>query len=116
MTRRRAGRYPCPVTFVTAGFRLGFYRTRAACLRRRVIFPVSHTRLVEPKRATGVLLSECKSEGGVMRNFSRGIWTWAALYVAFGLIGIFLLTGQSTIVTSSEGYGIAAIASPAPLR
>jgi hypothetical protein len=77
---------------------------------------VSHTRLVEPKRATGVLLSECKSEGGVMRNFSRGIWTWAALYVAFGLIGIFLLTGQSTIVTSSEGYGIAAIASPAPLR
>jgi hypothetical protein len=82
----------------------------------RVSFPVSHTRLVEPKRATGVLLSECKSEGGLMRNFSRGIWTWAALYVAFGLIGIFLLTGQSTIVTSSEGYGIAAIASPAPLR
>jgi hypothetical protein len=69
---------------------------------------------VEPKRATGVLLSECKSEGGVMRNFSRGIWTWAALYVAFGLIGIFLLTGPSAMVTSS--YGIAAIASPAPLR
>jgi hypothetical protein len=55
-------------------------------------------------------------EGGVMRNFSRGIWTCAALYVAIGLIGIFLLTGQSTIVTSSEGYGIAAIASPASLR
>jgi hypothetical protein len=114
MTRRQAGRYPCPVTFVTAGFRLGFYRTRACDAES--FSRGSHKRLVEPKRATGVLLSDCKSEGGVMRNFSRGIWTWAALYVAFGLIGIFLLTGQSTIVTSSEGYGIATIASPAPLR
>lgn len=51
-----------------------------------------------------------------MRNFARGIWTCAALYVAIGLIGIFLLTGQSTIVTSSEGYGVVAIAAPAVIR
>jgi hypothetical protein len=45
-----------------------------------------------------------------MRNFSRGIWTCAALYVAIGLIGIFLLSGQSGLTTSSDGYGIVAIA------
>jgi hypothetical protein len=91
---------------------------------------------VEPRRAIGVLPSDCKLEGGAMRNFSRGMWTcgmwtcgmwtcgmwtcgmWtcAALYVAIGLIGIFFLTGEPSIATSSEGYGIAAIASPAPLR
>jgi hypothetical protein len=71
---------------------------------------------VEPKRATGVLSSDCKSEGGAMRKFSRGIWTCAALYVAIGLIGIFFLTGGPSIATSSEGYGIAATASPPPLR
>jgi hypothetical protein len=51
-----------------------------------------------------------------MRNFSRGIWTCAALYVALGLIGIFFLTSEPGIATSSEGYGIAATASPTPLR
>jgi len=51
-----------------------------------------------------------------MRNFLRGIWTCAALYVAIGLIGIFLLTGQGGIATSSDGYGVAAIAAPASLR
>jgi hypothetical protein len=44
------------------------------------------------------------------------MWTCAALYVAIGLIGIFFLTGEPSIATSSEGYGIAATASPAPLR
>ena len=51
-----------------------------------------------------------------MRKFSRGIWTCAALYVALGLIGIFFLTSEPGIATSSEGYGIPATASPAPLR
>jgi hypothetical protein len=51
-----------------------------------------------------------------MRNFSRGIWTCAALYAALGLIGILLLTSEPGIATSSEGYGIAAAVSPAPLR
>jgi hypothetical protein len=55
-------------------------------------------------------------EGGAMLNFSRGIWTCAALYVALGLIGILLLTSEPGIATSSEGYGIAATASPTPLR
>ena len=49
-----------------------------------------------------------------MRNFSRGIWTCAALYIAIGLIGIFLLAGEPGI--PSDGYGIAAIAAPAALR
>ena len=51
-----------------------------------------------------------------MRNFSPGIWTCAALYAAIGLIGVFFLMSESGIATSSEGYGIAAIAAPAPLR
>jgi hypothetical protein len=68
------------------------------------------------KRAIGVLPSEWKSEGGAMRIFSRGIWTCAALYVAIGLIGIFLLAGEPGIATSSDGYGIAAIAASATLR
>jgi hypothetical protein len=79
-------------------------------------FPAPHNRIVEPKRATGVLSSNCKSKGGAMRDFSRGIWTCAALYVALGLIGIFFLTGEPGIATSSEGYGIAVTASPTPLR
>jgi hypothetical protein len=45
-----------------------------------------------------------------MRNFSRSIWACGALYVAIGLIGIFFLSGQSGHTTSSDGYGIAAIA------
>jgi hypothetical protein len=68
------------------------------------------------KRAIGVLSSDSKSESGAMGNFSRGIWTCAALYVAIGLIGIFFLAGQAGIATSSDGYGIAAIAAPAALR
>jgi hypothetical protein len=51
-----------------------------------------------------------------MRNFSRGIWTCAALYVAVGLIGIFFLASEPSVATSSEGYGIAAIAAPASPR
>ena len=104
------------LTFVTAGFRPGFYRTLRRAHNTEAFSRSRIQDLWNPNARPAFLLSECKLEGGVMRNFSRGIWTWAALYVAFGLIGIFLLTGQSTIVTSSEGYGIAAIASPAPLR
>ena len=51
-----------------------------------------------------------------MRKFSRGIWTCAALYIVLGLIGIFFLTGDPSIATSSEGYRIAATASPTPPR
>jgi hypothetical protein len=51
-----------------------------------------------------------------MRNFSPGLWTCAALYVAIGLIGIFFLTSGPGITASSEGYGTAAIAAPAVLR
>jgi hypothetical protein len=65
------------------------------------------------KRAIGVLSNDCKLEGGAMRKFSRGIWTCVAFYVAIGLIGIFFLAGDTGIVTSSDGYGIAAIAAPA---
>jgi len=68
------------------------------------------------ERANGVLSTDRKLEGDAMRNFSRGIWTCAALYVAIGLIGIFLLAGQPGIATSSDGYGIAVIAAPAALR
>jgi hypothetical protein len=82
----------------------------------RIIFAAPHNRVVEPKGAIGVLPCNCKSEGGAMRKFSRGIWTCAALYVALGLIGIFFLTSEPSVATSSEGYGIAATASPAPLR
>jgi hypothetical protein len=71
--------------------------------------------LWEPKSAPGVLPSTGKLENGAMRNFSRGIWTCVALYVAIGLIGIFFLTSDPGIATSSEGYGTAA-ASPPPLR
>jgi len=53
---------------------------------------------------------------GAMRNFSPGIWTCAALYAAIGLIGIFLLASGPGVATSSEGYGIAAVAAPASLR
>ena len=49
-----------------------------------------------------------------MRNFSSGIWTCAVLYVAIGLIGIFFLAGEAGVAVSSEGYGIGAVASPAP--
>jgi len=51
-----------------------------------------------------------------MQNLSRGIWTCAALYVAIGLIGIFFLTGQPRVATSSEGYGVAALAAPGALQ
>jgi len=44
------------------------------------------------------------------------IWTCAALYAAIGLVGVFFLMSEPGIATSSEGYGIAAIAAPASLR
>ena len=47
-----------------------------------------------------------------MHNLSRGIWTCAALYVAIGLIGLLFLTSEPSVATSSEGYGVAAIAAP----
>jgi hypothetical protein len=55
-------------------------------------------------------------EDGAMGDFSRGIWTCAALYLAIGLIGIFFLMSESGIATSTEGYGIAAMAAPAAPR
>jgi hypothetical protein len=51
-----------------------------------------------------------------MRHISPGVWTCAALYVAIGLLGIFVLASGPGIATSSEGYGVAAIAAPAQLR
>ena len=61
--------------------------------------------------------SDCNLKAiGAMRNFSPGIWTCAALYAAIGLIGIFFLASGPGVTTSSEGYGIAAIAAPASLR
>ena len=51
-----------------------------------------------------------------MRNYTRGIWTCAALYAAIGLIGIVFLTTRPGIATSYDGYGIANIAPRAALR
>lgn len=51
-----------------------------------------------------------------MHDLSRGIWTCAALYAAIGLMGLLFLTGQPSIATSSEGYGVGALAGPATLR
>jgi len=51
-----------------------------------------------------------------MNNFSPGLWTCATIYVAVGLIGIFFLASRPSIATSSDGYGIAAIAPPPTLR
>jgi len=67
-------------------------------------------------RVTGVLLSDCRLEEGAMGDFSRGIWTCAALYLAIGLIGIFFLMSESGIATSTEGYGTAAMTAPAAPR
>jgi hypothetical protein len=74
-------------------------------------------RIVEPKRAIRRFCRAIADGKTVtMRNFSRGIWTCAALYVAVGLIGIFFLTSEPSVATSSEGYGIAVIAAPASPR
>jgi hypothetical protein len=51
-----------------------------------------------------------------MRNYTRSIWTCAALYAAIGLIGIVFLTTRPGVATSNDGYGIANIAPPAALR
>jgi hypothetical protein len=61
--------------------------------------------------------SDLKSRGdGAMRHISPRVWTCAALYVAIGLLGIFFLASGPGVATSSEGYGVAAIAAPAALR
>ena len=73
------------------------------------------TKLWNPN-ARPALCRRTANRKGLVRKFSRGIWTCAALYIALGLIGIFFLTSEPGIATSSEGYGIAATASPAPLR
>jgi hypothetical protein len=79
-------------------------------------FFLSHIKICGTQTRDRRFAERLQIEGYAMRNFARGIWTCAALYVAIGLIGIFLLTGQSTIVTSSEGYGVVAIAAPAVIR
>ena len=55
-------------------------------------------------------------EGAAINNFSPGLWTCATLYAAVGLIGIFFLASRPSIATSSNGYGIVAIAPPPTLR
>ena len=55
-------------------------------------------------------------EGAAINNFSPGLWTCATLYAAVGLIGIFFLASRPSIATSSDGYGIVAIAPPPTLR
>jgi len=52
----------------------------------------------------------------IMGNFSASLWTCATLYVAVGLIGIFLLARPPTAANSSDGYGIATVAPPPTLR
>ena len=52
----------------------------------------------------------------LMRNYTRSIWTCAAVYVAIGLIGIVFLTSRPGVATSSDGYGIADMALPVALR
>lgn len=70
-----------------------------------------------PKRLPGVLAERLKIKGdGAMRDLSPGVWTCAALYAAIGLLGILFLASGPGVATSSEGYGVAAIAVPAPLR
>ena len=73
--------------------------------------------LWNPNARSAFSLSGCNLKAmGAMRNFSPGIWTCAALYAAIGLIGIFFLASGPGATTSSEGYGIAAIAAPAALH
>jgi hypothetical protein len=55
-------------------------------------------------------------EGDATNNFSPGLWTCATLYAAVGLIGIFFVASRPSIATSSDGYGIVAIAPPPTLR
>jgi hypothetical protein len=45
-----------------------------------------------------------------MHNLARGIGTCAAFYVAIGLVGIFFLVSQANVATSTDGYGIGAVA------
>lgn len=79
--------------------------------------PALHGRLWNPNARPAFFAERLQFEGdGAMRNFSPGIWTCAALYAAIGLIGIFLLASGPGVATSSEGYGIAAVAAPASLR
>jgi len=51
-----------------------------------------------------------------MRNYTRSIWTGAALDAGIGLIGIVFLTTRPGVATSNDGYGIANIAPRAALR
>ena len=70
-----------------------------------------------PSAWPGVLAERLKIKGdSAMRDLSPGVWTCAALYVAIGLLGILFLASGPGVATSSEGYGVAAIATPAPLR
>jgi hypothetical protein len=55
-------------------------------------------------------------QSAIMGNFSASLWTCATLYVAIGLLGIFFLARPPTAATSSDGYGIAAVAPPPTLR
>jgi hypothetical protein len=49
-----------------------------------------------------------------MRSFPEfGIWTCAGLYIAIGVIGVFLLSAQPNTVTATDGYGIVRITAAA---
>src|SRR5437763_16665934 len=69
-----------------------------------------------PSAWPGVLAERLKIKGdSAMRVLSPGFWTCAALYVAIGLLGILFLASGPGVSTSSEGYGVAAIAAPVTL-
>jgi hypothetical protein len=34
-----------------------------------------------------------------------GIWTWAALYAAIGVIGVLFFSTQPNMAASADGYG-----------
>ena len=75
-------------------------------------FPAAINRIVEPNPPSGVLQI---GRGRDAQFFSwhldmRGPLCW------IGLVGVFFLMSEPGIATSSEGYGIAAIAAPASLR
>jgi hypothetical protein len=61
---------------------------------------------------------DAEPQGAAMRSFSEiSIWTCAGLYMAAGLIGVFLLGAQLNDANSTDGYGlirvVAATAAPA---
>jgi hypothetical protein len=112
----RGRQAPCPVTFVTARLNLRVYGkvinfVGAPNYFHRRCLAKCGTRGLAPAFWPG----ELKILGRRDAAYSPGVWTCAALYVAIGLLGIFVLS-RPGIATSSDGYGVAAIAAPTQLR